>query len=108
MEKNHEKDLLIEKMNQEMKIVYGKIDTFSKTVNEVDQTIRNTVDSKLNTKFEEIKTQQLQQQSTIKILLEIDKKRNELFATKGFVTKEDMELIYNSIRKELNNNKNKK
>ncbi len=103
MEKNHEKDLLIEKMNQEMKIVYGKIDTFSKTVNEVDQTIRNTIYSKI----EEIFTEHVKLNSNTKLLYEINKKREELFATKGFVTKEDMELIYNSVRKEQQQNNNK-
>jgi len=44
-------------------------------------------------KIEEINNEQLQQQLKLKILLEIDLKRQELMDKKGFVTKEDMELI---------------
>ena len=70
MEKNQEKDLLIEKMTKEMHIVHGKIETFSKSFQEVDQSIRNTIESRLNTKLKEMKTQQLKQQSTMKMLLD--------------------------------------
>ena len=85
-----EKDLEIENMQQAMKTVYEEIETFTKSFK--DQTVK-AVESKIK----ELKTEQLEQQSNIKILLEIDKKRNELFNTKGFVTKEDMEVIHKSI-----------
>ena len=100
IEKNREKDVQIEQMNKAMSTVYEKIETFAKSL--AEQTVKS----------QEINTEQLAQQSKIKILLEIDKKRQELFATKGFVTKEDMILIEESYRDQLNqlvnNNNNKK
>ena len=99
MEKNQEKDIQIEKMNQAMNTVFERLET-------VKESIMNSPKMKaVDTKFEELKISQLEQQSKIKILLEIDKKREELFATKGFVTKEDMEVIHKSINiNKINNN----
>ena len=85
-----EKDLAIENMQQAMKTVYEQVETFTKSFK--DQTVK-AVESKIK----KITTEQLEQQSKIKILLEIENKRNELFNTKGFVTKEDMEVIHKSI-----------
>lgn len=85
-----DKDLAIENMQEAMKTVYEQVETFTKSFK--DQTI-----NKLESKLEELKTSQLEQQSKLKIVLGIGKELNELFNTKGFVTKEDMELIYKSI-----------
>jgi hypothetical protein len=51
---------------------------------------------------EEIKINIQQTQKGIDIMKEIDKKRNELFAAKGFITKVDMELIEESYRDQVN------
>jgi len=101
MEKNHEKDIHIEKMNQAMKTIYEQIETFKKSVK--DQAVKE-IDSKkaVISTIEGMKTDITEQQSKMKILLEIDKKREELFATKGFVTKEDMILIEDSYRDQVN------
>jgi len=108
MEKNREKDLQIEKMNQEMHIVYGKIETFSKSFKEVDQTIRNTIESKIESRIKEINTEALQTQSTIKILFDIEKKRTELMNKKGFVTREDMLAINETHRDQITSINNRR
>ena len=99
MEKNHEKDIEIEKMQQTMNTAIEQIERFKESIMDSPKIKAVTAE------IEEIKTASLQQQSKIKILLEIDKKREELFATKGFVTREDMESIYDSYRDQILGNK---
>ena len=70
-----------------MNSVLDQIDIFKESIMESPKI------KAVNSKIEKINTEQLKQQSYIKIILEVEKKRRELFDTKGFVTKEDMELI---------------
>jgi hypothetical protein len=86
-------------MNKTMSTVYEKVETFTKSF--TDQTMKK-LECQLESRLKEINNEQLAAQSKIKILLEIEKKRRELFDTKGFVTKEDMILIENSYHDQLN------
>jgi hypothetical protein len=88
-----EKDLEIERMQQTIKAVFERIENFTRNP---------TISKSLESKIEEIKAETRHQQSTIKLLFEIEKKRKELMDKKGFITKEDMELIHNSLNKTLN------
>ena len=88
-----EKDMELEKMQQTMKTVFEQVETFNKSLK--DQTVKEVESKKaVISTIEGIKTD-------IKKMLEIDKKKEELLAKKGFITKEDMELIDDSYRDQI-------
>ena len=91
-----EKDEEIAKMRQAMRTV---LDTVDEMRNDfiTKQNEKVEKDKKIDNDFRKLESRLFETQVLALKLDEVDQKRQEMYATKGFVTKEDEEAIKNSI-----------
>lgn len=113
LEPNKSKDEEIAQMRQAMKVVLGKVEQIKNDVinnnsrsSRRKETNNNPSNDKLKMKelknsIENIKNEMKQQQILTTKLLEIYQKRDEIISKKGFVTKEDQELIDKTILEDI-------
>ncbi len=113
LEQNKSKDEEIAQMRQAMKVVLGKVEQIKNDVinnnsrsSRRKETNNNPSNDKLKMKelknsIENIKNEMKQQQILTTKLLEIYQKRDEIISKKGFVTKEDQELIDKTILEDI-------
>jgi integrase len=98
-----EKDEEIAKMKQAMRTV---LDTVDEMRNDfiTKQNEKVEKDKKIDNDFRKIESRLFETQVLALKLDEVDQKRQEMYATKGFVTKEDEETIKNSIIEDVKQN----
>ena len=90
-------------MRQAMKTV---LDTVDEMKNDfiAKQNEKVEKDKKIDNDFRKIESRLFETQVLALKLDEVDQKRQEMYATKGFVTKEDEEAIKNSIIEDVKQN----
>jgi integrase len=97
-----EKDQEIEQLKETMKNIFDQINRLkSDLINDKNHPVRIKIKEFLKTKSEQEKTKVEQNKKMFKILEEIERKRKEILSKKGFITKEDEELIDKSILEEI-------